>query len=131
MLNTNHRHRPRPNTTHPVELADRLIPDQLWNTIAPLLPPNPTRPQGGGRRRHEDRTILVAITYVLTTNTSWRNLPTWCGVTPATAYRRFREWTDTHVWTQLANTHPHDTWTHTIAQQAIANAANPTTNTRP
>ncbi|MEU6800904.1 transposase [Streptomyces neyagawaensis] len=40
-----------------------------------VLPPAPTRPQGGGRRRYGDREVVAAIIFVATTGRTWRQLP--------------------------------------------------------
>jgi hypothetical protein len=36
-------------------LADRLLPDRLWQRIRPLLPPPPSHARGGARRMVPDR----------------------------------------------------------------------------
>jgi transposase len=41
--------------------ADTLVPEQLWQTIQPLLPPLPRR--YGGRSRVDDRAALAGIVY--------------------------------------------------------------------
>ncbi|GGK74384.1 hypothetical protein Sme01_33810 [Sphaerisporangium melleum] len=38
----------------------RLVPDELWGLFQRVVPPAPTRPQGGGRRRVDDRVTPVA-----------------------------------------------------------------------
>nr|WP_240948412.1 transposase [Planosporangium mesophilum] len=62
----------------------------MWEIAAPLIPPARTRPQGGGRRRTDDRRVLAAILYLTEAGCSWWKLPTpMCGVTRPTAHRRF------------------------------------------
>jgi hypothetical protein len=52
------------------------------------------RVQGGGRRRVDDRAVLVAICYLAQAGCSWWKLPeALFGVTRPTAHRRFTEWT--------------------------------------
>jgi transposase len=41
-----------------------LVPDQLWNVIQPLLPPQPPKAQGG-RPRRPDRAVAGAIIFML------------------------------------------------------------------
>ena len=41
-------------------LVDRLLPDELWQRIQPLLPPAPARPRGGVPRRVPDHSYLLA-----------------------------------------------------------------------
>lgn len=52
----------------------RLLPDDLWDAIAPLL--LPPRPRGkGGRRPIEDRAALTGILFVLRSGLPWEMLP--------------------------------------------------------
>lgn len=66
-------------------LAVRLVPDGLWETVAPLIPAAPRRRQGGGIARIEDRAAFTAIVFVLSTGCAWRHLPPGFGVSPAVA----------------------------------------------
>jgi transposase len=47
-------------------LARRLVPDGWWEIVVALLPPPKLRRQGGGLRPVDDRAVLTAIAYVLT-----------------------------------------------------------------
>ena len=84
-------------------LAEDLVPDELWQMVAPLLPAAP-RPWYGGRRRTvPDRSCFAAIVYMARTSTPWRLLPArelGCG-SPATAWRRLNEWAKAGVFEQL------------------------------
>ncbi|MFC4508589.1 IS5/IS1182 family transposase, partial [Streptomyces vulcanius] len=31
-----------------MDIVERLVPDELWELFARVVPPAPTRPQGGG-----------------------------------------------------------------------------------
>ncbi|MEY6567905.1 transposase, partial [Streptomyces albidoflavus] len=56
-------------------LAD-LVPDALWERVAPLLPPPPERRRRHpGRLRVPDRTALAGVLYVLRTGVAWRDMP--------------------------------------------------------
>ena len=83
------------------QLSRRLVPDELWELVRPLIPPVKSRPQGGGRARVDDRMVFTAIVYVLTSGCAWRDLPPHFGVTVPTAHRRFTEWTQAGLWRKL------------------------------
>jgi transposase len=82
-------------------LSRRLVPDELWALVEPLLPPGKTRPQGGGRPRADPRAVFTAIVFVLTSGCAWRHLPPSFGVTVPTAHRTFTEWTRAGLWRRL------------------------------
>lgn len=44
-----------------------LIPETLRELFQRVVPSVPTRPQGGGRRRHGDREVLATIVFIATT----------------------------------------------------------------
>src|SRR6266508_2637118 len=56
----------------PLPLADRLLPDALWERIRPLLPPPPG---GGAPRTVPDRACMAAIIFMCRTSTPWALLP--------------------------------------------------------
>jgi transposase len=78
--------------TTPAELTDAE-----WELVRPLLPPQ--RPPTG-RPRHDHRTLLHGILWVLRTRSSWRDLPLECGKWE-TAYQRYRLWHRTGLWRRL------------------------------
>jgi transposase len=84
-------------------LVDKLVPDELWVIVEPLLPP-PPRPWWGGRvRTIADRNCFAAIVYMARTSTPWRLLPArelGCG-SPATCWRRLNEWAKAGVFEAL------------------------------
>lgn len=77
----------------------RRVPDDLWEEIEKLLPPNPPR-EAGGRPRTSDRLILDAILYVLWAGCPWRALPTEFGPWQ-TVYDRFAEWKRAGVYERI------------------------------
>ncbi|WP_158101928.1 transposase [Streptomyces swartbergensis] len=84
------------------DLARRLVTDELWVLTEPLLlPPFTSRRQGGGAAPIDERMVLTAVMYVLTSGCPWRMLPPWLEVSPATAHRRFTAWTEAGVWQRL------------------------------
>ncbi|MEV7019692.1 IS5 family transposase [Streptomyces sp. NPDC093991] len=82
-------------------MSQRLVPDELWSLVAPLLPPFASRPQGGGTAPVDERAVFTAVVYVLTSGCAWRHLPETFGVSPATAHRRFSAWTKDGLWRRL------------------------------
>jgi transposase len=75
-------------------LVDRLLPDELWQRIKPLLPPAPARPRGGVPRRVPDRNCVAALIFMAPTSTPWNLLPArelGCG-SATTCWRRLDEW---------------------------------------
>ena len=57
-------------------VIEDLVPDSLWERVAPLLPARPTRQHRfPGRKRVDDRAALVAIVFVLKTGITWSQLP--------------------------------------------------------
>ena len=56
-------------------IVERLVPDELWELFQRVVPEAPSRPQGGGRRRHGDREVLAAIVFVATSGCTWQQLP--------------------------------------------------------
>ncbi|WP_207232006.1 IS5 family transposase [Streptomyces albidoflavus] len=85
-----------------VRIVERLVPDELWELFQRVVPETPSRPQGGGRRRHGDREVLAAIVFVVTSGCGWQQLPSASfGPSGATAHRRFSEWSKAKVWAKL------------------------------
>ncbi|WP_328380131.1 transposase [Streptomyces sp. NBC_00440] len=56
-------------------IVEPLVPDELWALFQRVVPKAPSRPQGGGRRRHGDREVLAAIVFVATSGCTWQQLP--------------------------------------------------------
>jgi transposase len=78
--------------------VDTLVTDELWNTLAPLLPSHPPSPKGG-RPRLPDRLCLNGVLFVLREGIRWQSLsPQWGWGSGSTCWRRFAEWTDAGVW---------------------------------
>jgi transposase len=89
-------------TPTPPPMAEQLVPDDIWDAIAPLLPAHPPQPNGG-RPWISDRAVLGGLIYVLRSSTPWRLLPAralGCG-SRVTCWRRLRAWQAAGVWEQL------------------------------
>jgi transposase len=54
-------------------LAKELVTHELWETIEPLVPSEPPKPQGG-RARIDDRAALTGIVFVLKSGIPWEML---------------------------------------------------------
>src|SRR5918912_1009339 len=82
-------------------MSKLLVSDELWNTIAPLLPAEPPKPKGG-RPRVPDRAALTGIVFVLRSGIPWELLPQEMGCgSGVTCWRRLRDWQRTGVWHRL------------------------------
>jgi transposase len=82
-------------------MAKELVTDELWETIAPLLPPDPPKPQGGSPRT-DDRAALTGIVFVLKSGIPWKILPQEMGCgSGMTCWRRLKEWQEAGVWEKL------------------------------
>ena len=78
-----------------------LVPDELWQRIEPLLPPEPPKPKGG-RPRLPARAVLTGIVFVLKTGIPWEDLPQEMGCgSGMTCWRRLRDWHQAGVWQRL------------------------------
>ncbi|MEV0321265.1 transposase [Streptomyces sp. NPDC050658] len=83
------------------DLCRRLVPDELWAVVRPLLPEFPARPQGGGTAPRDERAVFTAVVFALTGDCAWRQIPSAFGVPPATAHRRYTAWTRSQLWNRL------------------------------
>lgn len=82
-------------------MAAALLPDRLWEIIAPLLPPPTPRPKGS-RPRLPDRACLTGILFVLRSGISWEMLPQELGCgSGMTCWRRLRDWQGVGIWEVL------------------------------
>jgi len=75
------------------------IPDELWATIQPLLPPEKA-PGTPGRPSVPFRKVLDGILYVLRTGCQWKAVPKEFG-SGSTCHKRFQEWERMGVFAQL------------------------------
>jgi transposase len=93
-----------------LRVSDDLVPDGLWDRVAPLLPPRPPRRRRyPGRLPADDRAALRGIVYVLRKGVSWADVPTErIGRSGVTAWRRLRDWTEAGVWPRLNEVLPAD-----------------------
>jgi hypothetical protein len=78
----------------PAIAAGVELTDAAWRLVQPLLPPQKATT---GRPRHDHRTVLGGILWVVRSGASWRSMPTECGKWE-TAYKRYRLWCATGLW---------------------------------
>jgi transposase len=78
----------------------RKIPDELWDEIKIILPPE--KPDKTiGRPIVPFRKVLDGILYVLRTGCQWKMLPKKEYGSGSTCHRRFQEWTVSKVFQKL------------------------------
>ena len=82
-------------------MARRLVSDELWAVVEPLLPPPKPRPKGG-RPPVPNRAVLTGILFVLRSGIPWEMLPQELGGgSGMTCWRRLRDWQAAGVWQKL------------------------------
>lgn len=91
--------RRRPNTTGSRTAPKPFLSDSQWLLIADFFPHPPVSP-AGGRPRVEPRPCLEGILWMLTSGARWQDLPERYP-SPATCWRRRREWTDSGVFLKV------------------------------
>jgi transposase len=84
-------------------MAKRILDDDLWELIEPLLPPQkPRRKRFPGRKPIEARKALTGILFVLKTGIGWEYLPQEMGCgSGMTCWRRLRDWNAAGVWDKI------------------------------
>lgn len=83
-------------------MSKPLVPDELWETIAPLLPKHRARPGKRGRPPVDDRAALTGIVFVLQSGIPWNMLPQEMGCgSGVSCWRRLRHWQRRGVWRKL------------------------------
>jgi transposase len=84
-------------------MAKVLVSDQLWERIAPLLPPPKRRRRRyPGRKPLDNRQVLTGILFVLKTGIPWEYLPKELGCgSGMTCWRRLHAWQRAGVWAKL------------------------------
>ncbi len=85
-------------------MSTSLLPDDLWQIIEPVLPPDPPKPKGG-RPRIPNRAALTGILFVLRTGCPWDAVPNELGCgSGITCWRRLRDWQEAGVWDAVHRT---------------------------
>jgi transposase len=77
------------------------VSDELWAKIEPLLPPGKPHPLGCHNPRVQNRRAFDAILFVLRTGCQWNALNATGICSSSSAHRRFQEWVEAGVFSQL------------------------------
>lgn len=107
--------------------SERILSEKQWLKIEPLLP-KPKPNHKGGRPPADNRAVIEGILWVLKTGARWRDLPPQYP-SPATCWRRLRDWEEQDVWLQIWRTFiaeldemGHLEWEETFADGSFAPA---------
>ena len=80
----------------------KLVSDELWELVEPLLPlPKKRRLRYAGRKPVDNRVALSAILFVLKTGIPWEDVPQEIGCCGMTAWNKLHEWQEADVWKKL------------------------------
>jgi len=80
----------------------KLLPDDLWAIIEPILPPPAAPSPKGGRPPVSHRQALTGILFVLKTGMPWEDLPEEMGCgSGMTCWRRLRDWQQDGAWAKV------------------------------
>ena len=92
-----------PSMSSPASSPPRLISDDLWALVEPLIPPRRPAAHGRtGRPRTSDRDVLEGIAFVLSTGIGGAKLPTELGYGSGwTCWRRLHEWAEAGLFEKL------------------------------
>ena len=77
------------------------LSDELWEKIAPLIPPGKPHPLGCHNSRVPDRRAMEAILFVLRTGCQWNALNATEICSSSSAHRRFQEWIAAGVFLEM------------------------------
>jgi transposase len=80
----------------------KIVSDELWAIIEPLLPPiKERRFRYPGRKPVDNRVALSAILFVLKSGIAWEDVPQELGCCGMTAWKKLHEWQQAGVWLEL------------------------------
>jgi transposase len=78
-------------------VAERILSDDLWGAVAPILPGKEGDPGCHGR---DNRLFLEAVFWIARTGSPWRDLPAEFGKW-YTTYTRYHRWEKKGVWPRV------------------------------
>jgi transposase len=82
-------------------MASARRPEEFFDAVAHLLPPEPPVGPKGGRPRVGHRVVVRVIWSVLTTGARGEDVPPQRGCSGRTAHRRLRDWEEAGAWGRL------------------------------
>jgi len=89
------------NNTKPKNVDYFKVPDELWVVVERLLP-EPSKQNGPGRPRADDRAALNGIWYVLWTGCQWKAIhKNWFGVCSSVIHDRFQTWQEMGIFSDV------------------------------
>ena len=80
-------------------MTKRVLTDEQWQRIAPLLPKHVPSAKGG-RPPAEDRECLEGLLWILRTGARWRDIPVDLP-SGSTCWRRLREWAGEEIFQEI------------------------------
>jgi transposase len=82
-------------------MAKNRMPEEFYDLVAPLLPPEQPPGRQGGRPRIAHAIVLRVIWYVLASGERWKEVPLELGCCGETARRRLQAWELAGIWDQV------------------------------
>jgi len=80
----------------------KIVSDELWAFVEPLLPAAKARRfRYPGRKPVDNRVALSVILFVLKSGTAWEDVPQELGCCGMTAWKKLHEWQQAGVWQAL------------------------------
>lgn len=81
----------------------KLLSDEQWALVEPLLPLPRRRADNRGRPQASNRACFEGILWILQTGAAWRFLPKEFPA-PSTCWRRLQQWEEQGIWLQAWRT---------------------------
>src|SRR5688500_10424177 len=80
----------------------KIVSDELWAIVEPLLPPpKPRRFRYPGRKPVDNRVALSVILFVLKSGIAWEDVPHALGCCGMAAWNKLHQWQEAGVWSEL------------------------------
>lgn len=82
-------------------MAEARMPEEFFEELKPLLPPEPAVGPLGGRPPIAHGVVMKVIWFVLVTGCRWEDVPLELGCSGRTAHRRLQAWEALGIWERL------------------------------